>query len=58
MKAELQELEEWTAELQVTARQLQPRPDRHDLLQDVGRFRAQVAALQANLLPTLKAEGK
>jgi hypothetical protein len=52
MKAELQELEEWAAELQATARQLQPGPDPHDLLQEVGRFRAEVAALQANLLPT------
>jgi hypothetical protein len=58
MKAELQELEEWAAELQATARQLQPGPDPHDLLQEVGRFRAQVAALQANLLPTLEAEGE
>jgi hypothetical protein len=52
MKAKLQELEEWAAELQATARQLPSGPDRHDLLQEVGRFRAQVAAMQANLRPT------
>jgi hypothetical protein len=50
--AKLQELEEMAAKLQAAARKLPSGPDRHDLLQEVGRFRAQIVALQsADLRP-------
>ena len=52
MKAKLQELEDRAAELQATARQLPSGPDRHDLLQEVGKFRAQVSAMLASRRPT------
>jgi hypothetical protein len=52
MKAKPQELEDRAAELQATARQLPSGPDRHDLLQEVGKFRAQVSSMLANLRPT------
>jgi hypothetical protein len=52
MKAKLQELEDWAAELQATVRQLPSGPDRHDLLQEVGKFRAQVSAMLASRRPT------
>jgi hypothetical protein len=42
----LQELEEWAARLQASARKLPSGPDRHDILHEIGRFRAQVAALR------------
>ena len=62
MKAvKLQELEEMGAKLQAAARKLPSGPDRHNLLQEVRRFRAQIVALQsADLRPTrgLKAKGK
>ena len=57
----LQELEELGVKLQTTARNLPSGPDRHNILQEIGRLRAQVAALQANLPPArrgLKAKGK
>jgi hypothetical protein len=58
----LQELEEMGAKLQAAARELPSGPDRHNLLQEVGRFRAQIVALQsADLRPArrgLKAKGK
>ena len=59
----LQELEEMGAELQATARKLPSGPDRHNMLQEIGRFRAQVAALQRADLRSagrrgLKAKGK
>ena len=47
--------------LQMTARNLPSGPDRHNILQEIGRLRAQVAALQADLPPArrwLKAKGK
>jgi hypothetical protein len=44
---ELQGLRETGAALQTNARKLPPGPDRDKLLQDIARFRAQVAALQA-----------
>ena len=34
------------AKLQATARKLPSGPDRHNILQEIGRFRAQIAALQ------------
>ena len=57
----LQELEEMGGKLQATARNLPSGPDRHNILEEIGRLRAQVAALQANLPPArrgLKAKGK
>ena len=33
--------------LLATARKLPPGPDRHDVLQEIGRFRAQIVALQS-----------
>ena len=60
--ARLQELEEMGAKLQVTARKLPPGKDRHNLLQEIGIFRAQIAALQGGDLRSadlgLKAKGK
>jgi hypothetical protein len=58
---ELQELEEMAGKLLATARKLPPGPDRHNILQEIGRFRAQIAALQEAGLPVrrgLKAKGK
>ena len=60
MKArKLRELEEMGVKLQTTARDLPRGPDRHTILQEIGRLRAQVAALQANLpRSTRRAEGE
>jgi len=41
----LQELEEMATELLATARKLPPGPDRHNMLQEIGRFRARITAL-------------
>jgi hypothetical protein len=43
----LQELEVMAAKLQATARKLPHGPDRRDLLQEIGRFRVQIIALQS-----------
>ena len=52
MLTKAQDLEEIAAKLLETARKLPPGQDRHNELQEVGRFRAQIAALQrANLPP-------
>jgi hypothetical protein len=60
--AKLQELEAMAAKLLATARELPPGQDHHNALREIGRFRAQIAALQgANLRPArqgLKAKGK
>jgi hypothetical protein len=60
--ARLQELEEMGAKLQATARKLPSGPHRHNILQEIARFRAEIAALQsADLWPArrgLKAKGK
>jgi hypothetical protein len=60
--ARLQELEEIAAKLLATARELPPGQEHHNALREIGRFRAQIAALQsANLRPArpgLKAKGK
>jgi hypothetical protein len=60
--ARLQELEEIAAKLLATARKLPPGQDHHNALREIGRFRAQIAALQgADLRPAqlgLKAKGK
>jgi hypothetical protein len=56
--ARLQELEEMGAKLQTTARNLPSGPDRHNILREIGRLRAQVAALQGTDLRGLKAKGK
>jgi len=59
--AKLQELEEMGARLQATARALPSGPDRHNILQEIGRFRARIVALQgADLQPAqaLKAKAK
>ena len=44
--ARLKELEEMVASLLVTARELPPGQDHHNALREIGRFRAQIAALQ------------
>ena len=50
--AKLQELEEMGTKLQATARELPSGQDRHNALREIGRFRAQIAALQgADLQP-------
>jgi hypothetical protein len=56
MLTKLQELEEMGAKLLAAARKLPSGPDRHKLLQEVGRFRAQIAALQGegNVTATLR----
>jgi hypothetical protein len=46
IEARLQELEEMAASLLATASQLPPGQDRHNALREVGRFRAQIAALK------------
>lgn len=60
--ARLQELEEMGVKLQATARELPSGPDRHNILREIRRFRAEIAALQsADLWPArrgLKAKGK
>ena len=45
--AKLRELEEMGVKLQAAARKLRLGPDRHDILQEIGRFRAQIVALQS-----------
>jgi hypothetical protein len=45
-EARLQELEEIAAALLATASQLPPGQDRHNALREVGKFRAQIAALK------------
>jgi hypothetical protein len=42
----LQELEEMAAKLLATARELSSGQDHHNALREIGRFRAQIAALQ------------
>jgi hypothetical protein len=58
----LQELKEMAAKLLETASQLPPGQDHHNALLEIGRFRAQIAALEgADLGPArrgLKAKGK
>jgi hypothetical protein len=56
----LQELQEMAAQLFATARKLPPGPDRRNILQEIGGFRVQIAALQgADLRPAqLGAEGE
>jgi hypothetical protein len=60
--AKLQELEEMGTRLQATAHALPSGPDRHNILQEIGRFRAQIVALQGADLRSahqgLKAKGK
>jgi hypothetical protein len=59
--AKLLELEVMATKLLATARKLPPGPDRHNILREIGRFRAQIIALQgAGLRPAqgLKAKGK
>jgi hypothetical protein len=47
------------AKLLVTARELPPGQDHHNALREIGRFCAQIAALQgADLQPGLKAKRK
>jgi hypothetical protein len=61
MLTKVQDPEEIAAKLLETARELSPGQDRHNALQEIGRFRARIAALQgADLRPTrgLKAKGK
>ena len=44
---DIQELEEMVAKLLETARKLPPGPVRHDLLKEIGKFRARIIALKA-----------
>jgi hypothetical protein len=44
--ARLQELEEMAARLLALARKLPPGQRRYDIMQEIGRFRAQIAALK------------
>jgi hypothetical protein len=44
---EMQELEAMAAKLIKTARKLPPGPVRHDLLKEIGKFRARIIALKA-----------
>jgi len=44
--ARLLELEEMGTKLQATAQALPSGPDRNDILQEIGRFRARIVALQ------------
>jgi hypothetical protein len=46
MVKELLDLEEMAVKLQDAARKLSPGPDRHALLQEIGRFRVQVSILR------------
>jgi hypothetical protein len=43
----LQELEQMAAKLLEAARKLPPGPDRHNILQEIGRFRSQIISLQS-----------
>jgi hypothetical protein len=58
----LHELEEMAAKLLATARNLPPGQDRYNALREIGRFRAQIDALQGADLRRarreLKAKGK
>ena len=60
--AKLQELEQMAAKLLATARKLPPGQDHHNALREIGRFRAQIAALKGADLPPaqqgLKVKGK
>jgi hypothetical protein len=59
--ARLQELQEMAAKLLATAGEIPPGQDRHNALREIGRFRAQIAALQGADLRGrlgLKAKGK
>jgi hypothetical protein len=60
--ARLKELQEMAASLLVTARELPPGQDRHNALQEIGRFRTRIIGLQRQDLRSthrkLKAKGK
>jgi hypothetical protein len=49
--AKLQELEAMVAKLLATARELPPGQERHEVLQEIGKFRLQITALQGAGLP-------
>jgi hypothetical protein len=61
-EARLQELEEMAAALLATARELPPGQERHEVLQEIGKFRLRITALQGAGLPParrgLRAKGK
>jgi hypothetical protein len=44
--ARLQELEDMATRLLVTVRQIPPGQERHDVLEQIGKIRVQIAALQ------------
>jgi hypothetical protein len=60
--ARLKELEEMAEKLLETARKLPPGQDRHNALQEIGRFRARIIGLQRADLQSaqrgLRAKGK
>jgi hypothetical protein len=45
--ARLQVMEEMAAELLATARKLPPSQERHEILKEIGKMRARIAALKA-----------
>jgi hypothetical protein len=47
----LQELEAMAAKLLATARELPPGQERHEVLQEIGKFRLRITALQGAGLP-------
>jgi hypothetical protein len=49
--ARLQELQEMAAKLSARADELPPGQDHHNALREIGRFRAQIAALEGADLP-------
>jgi hypothetical protein len=53
-EARLQELEEMAEKLLATARHLPSGQDRHNALREIGRLRAQVVSLRADLPPPAK----
>jgi hypothetical protein len=57
----LVELEEMGTKLQATARALPSGPERHNILQEIGRLRAEIVAIKIHTAPPsegLKAKGK
>jgi hypothetical protein len=62
MLTKMQDLEEIAAKLLVTAQKLPPGQDRHNALQEIGRFRAWITGLHRSDLrparPALKAKRK
>jgi hypothetical protein len=54
----LQELEAMAAKLLITARKLPPGPERHNIIKEIGSFRAQIISLQGTGLRLARRELK